>query len=212
LTFNRELPLVMARRCWSPALVRATFGHFTIDPLPPIDWKKPHIYVMNHQSMLDIPIAFVAIPANLRFIAKHSLKYIPFVGWFIWFTRMVFVDRGNRSQALKSLTAAGNRIRERGISVIAYPEGTRSRDGSILPFKKGVFMLALQSQVPIVPVCIEGSGAVLPSDGFRIRPGNVRMKVGTPIQTAGRDGGLEPLMNEVREALIGLHRELSGNI
>src|SRR5206468_1178744 len=84
-------------------------------------------------------------PSNLRFVAKRILKYVPFLGWYMWLTGMIFVNRSNKTQAVRSLRSAGDRIRA-GASMIAFPEGTRSRDGAILPFKKGPFMLALKSR------------------------------------------------------------------
>ncbi|HLL56185.1 MAG TPA: lysophospholipid acyltransferase family protein [Myxococcaceae bacterium] len=210
LTFSDRLPLSMARWGYSPAIVKFALARFKVEPLPDLDWSKPHIFVMNHQSMLDIPAAFAAIPANLRFVAKKVLQYVPVLGWYMMATGMIFVDRSNRAQAVGSLKRAAEKIRN-GKSIIAYPEGTRSRDGRILPFKKGVFVLALEAGVPIVPVAIEGSGKVLPSDGFRLRPGDVRLKVGRPIPTAGRTPEQrDELMREVRHALIGLHLEIGG--
>lgn len=210
VTFNRDLALVLARRTWAPALLKGTGAKVRVHPLPVVDWSKPHIFVMNHQSMLDIPCAFAFIPANLRFVAKHTLKYVPFLGWYMWLTKMVFVNRSDRSQALASLASAGEQIRS-GASILAYPEGTRSADGSILPFKKGVFLLAIEAQVPIVPVAIEGSQRVLPPRGFRVRPEDVELKIGEPIPTAGRrQEDRDALVAEVREALCRLHREIGG--
>jgi 1-acyl-sn-glycerol-3-phosphate acyltransferase len=210
LTFNRNVPLAMARRCWAPTMLWISRARFELEPLPDVDWSRPHIFVMNHQSMLDIPCAFAAIPANIRFVAKHTLKYVPFLGWYMWMTGMVFVNRSNRAQAVQSLREAGERIRA-GANILAYPEGTRTRDGKLLPFKKGPFVLALEAKVPIIPVAIEGSYNVLPSDGFRVRPGQVRMKLGTPIETAHRsEDDREALMADVRKALIRLNRELGG--
>src|SRR4051812_33174197 len=86
LTLNREIALVLARRCWAPGLIWGAQSDFRVEPLPDIDWTKPHIFVMNHQSMLDITMAFAAIPANIRFVAKHTLAYVPFLGWYMWMT------------------------------------------------------------------------------------------------------------------------------
>lgn len=210
LTANGNVPLAMARRFWGPGLIWAARARFKVEPLPDLDWSKPHIFVMNHQSMLDIPCAFAAIPVNLRFVAKDILKFVPFLGWYMAMTGMIFIDRSNRAKAMKSLERAGQRIRE-GSNILAYPEGTRSRDGSILPFKKGPFMLALEAGVPIVPVAIVGSGEALPSDGFRLRPHDVRLKLGQPIRTAGRGPDQrDALMREVRDAIIALSLELGG--
>lgn len=209
-TLNGELALIMARRCWAPALIWASGARFQVEPLPELDWKTPRIFVLNHESMLDIACAFAAIPSNLRFVAKHSLKYVPFLGWYMWLTGMVFVNRGRRDQAFASLRKAGERIRE-GATILAFPEGTRSTDGRILPFKKGIFVLALEAGVPIVPVAISGSGKVVPSGSFRLRGGPVRLKMGTPIPTSGRrPEDRDALMAEVRREVIRLHREVGG--
>lgn len=210
VTFNREIALVMARRIWGPGLIWGGLAKLEKIPGAQIDYSKPHIFVMNHQSMLDIPVAFACIPANLRFVAKKVLKYVPFLGQYMMMTGMIFVDRGNRSQAVESLRSAGEKIRA-GANIIAYPEGTRSRDGSILPFKKGIFHVAIAAQVPIVPVVAESTGKVLPRDGFRIRPGVVRFKIGEPIPTAGlTEADRDALMKQVRDAMIDLHVSIGG--
>lgn len=210
LTLNRAIALVCARHFWAPPLIKFAGARFRPEPLPPIDWSRPYIFVMNHESMLDIPCAFAVVPSNLRFVAKKVLKYVPFLGWYMWATGMVFVDRSDPAAAIRSLAAAAERIR-RGTSIIAFPEGTRSRTGEILPFKKGPFGLALEAGVPVVPMAISGSARVVPSDGFRLRPGEVRMKIGMPIETAGRDkSDRRGLAREVRAAVIQLHREIGG--
>src|SRR5690606_2843749 len=136
--------------------------------------SAPHIFLMNHQSMVDIPAAFASIPANLRFVAKHSLKHIPFLGWYMSMTGMIFVNRNDRRKAFQSLQQAADRIRE-GASILAFPEGTRSRDGVLLPFKRGPFLLALESGVPVIPVVIDGSGRNFPAGTLlQIRPATVR--------------------------------------
>jgi 1-acyl-sn-glycerol-3-phosphate acyltransferase len=210
VTFNRSVPLAMARRFWAPALIGVTGARYRVEPLPSLDLSAPHIFVMNHQSMLDIACAFASIPVNLRFIAKDILKFVPFLGWYMWLTGMIFIDRSRGTRALRSLHKAAERIRG-GASILVFAEGTRSRDGSILPFKGGPFLLALQAGVPIVPVAIDGSGKVLPTGGFTITPGEVRLKMGQPIPTAGRPrGDRDRLMTEVRDALADLHRQIGG--
>jgi 1-acyl-sn-glycerol-3-phosphate acyltransferase len=211
LTFNRSIALIMARRCWAPFLIWFSGTRLKIEPLPDIDWSKPHIFAMQHQSMMDIPIAFAGIPSNLRFVAKHQLKLIPFLGWYMWMTGMVFVDRSKRAQAVASLDRAAAQIRA-GASILAYPEGTRSEDGRVMPFKKGPFMLALAAQVPVVPIALEGSEKISPKyRPWALRPGVVRMKIGQPISTAGRKAEeREALVHEVRSAIIAMNRELGG--
>lgn len=210
ITRNADTALIFARRYYSRPILWLLGARVECAPLPDVDWSRPHIYLMNHQSAVDIPLAFAVIPANLRFVAKHTLKWVPFLGWYMQMTRMVFVNRSRRSEAIRSLRQAGERIRE-GANIIAFPEGTRSRDGALLPFKKGVFMLALESGVPIIPVVIEGTGQVSAPGGLHARPGTVRVRFGEPINTVPfRGQGSQPLMDEVRAQMLRLQQELRG--
>jgi len=205
-----EASLAIPRRIWPGPLFWMARIRLRVEPLPDLDWKKPHVFVMNHQSNLDIPAACAALPVNIRFVAKRSLAFIPFVGWYMWLAGMIFVNRSDRASAVSSMRRAGERIRA-GANILTYPEGTRSRGGNILPFKKGTFVLALEAGVPIVPIAIEGSRAVQPSDDWTIRPGVIRVKVGAPIPTKGRGPeARDELLREVREAVIRLHREIGG--
>jgi 1-acyl-sn-glycerol-3-phosphate acyltransferase len=204
VTRNQEMALGMARRLWAPGLRWVSGARVIVEPLPDIDWARPHVFVMNHQSSLDIVVAFMVLPVNLRFVAKHVLKYVPFLGWYMWATGMIFVHRGRRGAAMGSLVEAAARVRD-GASVLVFPEGTRSRDGNVQPFKKGAFVLASQAGVPIVPVAIEGSGRCFPPDGFRIRPGVIRVKLGQPIPTHGPvTDNIEDLVRRTREAIIDM--------
>lgn len=210
VTLNGNTALMFARRFWAPIHWRITGSRMLVEPLPDLDWSQPHIFLMNHQSALDIPCAFAALPVNIRFIAKHVLKYVPFLGWYMAATGMIFINRSNHQEALRSLARAGERIRA-GSNILAFPEGTRSRDGRILPFKKGAFMLAIEAQVPIVPVAIEGSQKVLPSGSLRMRRHPIRVKVGAPIPTKGlTPADRDALMQQVRSAIIQMNLELGG--
>ncbi|MCY1075245.1 lysophospholipid acyltransferase family protein [Archangium lansingense] len=210
LTLNGEVPLMMARRFWAPIHWRITGSPLLVEPLPDVDWSKPHIFLMNHQSAFDIPVAFAVIPVNIRFIAKHALKWIPFLGWYMAGTGMIFLNRSNRREAMRSLKLAGERIRA-GSNILAFPEGTRSLDGRILPFKKGSFVLAVEAGVPIIPIAIEGTRGMLPRGSVRLQRHPIRVKMGQPIATVGRKGPQrEVLMNEVRDIIIQLHRDIGG--
>src|SRR3954470_16833249 len=101
--FSSRASLAMARVFWSRPVLWASGARMQVDPLPDVDWGKPHIFAMNHQSTLDIPVAFAVLPANLRFVGKHSLRYVPFVGWYMWMTGMIFVDRKSSTRAVASL-------------------------------------------------------------------------------------------------------------
>jgi 1-acyl-sn-glycerol-3-phosphate acyltransferase len=184
LTRDRRIPLVMARRIWAPALIRCVGAKLDIRGLENVDFSRPHVFVANHVSTIDIPVVFAAIPVNLRFIIKKELTYAPFVGLFAWATGMVFVDRKESKGALAVVKRVGS-LSAAGQSVIAFPEGTRNRSDALLPFKKGVFVAAYHAGVPIVPVAIDGSREVMPPPTWALRPGTIRVAIGKPIPTAG---------------------------
>ena len=203
-------PLSWARRFWSPGAAVISGCDLTRHPGFVPQHGKPYIFMMNHQSMFDIVCAFIHVPVNLRFIAKKILQSIPFLGWYMTVTGMIFVDRRKRKEALQSLQEACDRIRS-GIPILVYPEGTRSKDGKILPFKKGPFMFALQAGVPIVPVAINGSiDIIVPGSPF-VRPGKVDIILGEPIPTEGMlASDRDLLMKKVRNAIIDLHVQIGG--
>ncbi|MEO1339183.1 MAG: lysophospholipid acyltransferase family protein, partial [Myxococcota bacterium] len=196
--FSSELPLIMARNVWAPPLLWASGARVQMMPGYRIDPAKTYIFVMNHQSMLDIAVAVRYVPVNMRFVLKKALLYVPFLNLYVWRTKMIWVDRSNPKQAYKSLHKAAARIRD-GISVIAYPEGTRE-NGPVRPFKRGVFVLAQAAGVPIVPMAVQGAGNVLPKGGFRLRPAEVRFVIGEPINTADFGDSPEEIARLVRTA------------
>ena len=200
----------VARHLWSPVLIWASGARVVVSGLENVDPRRPTIYVSNHQSTLDIPVHFVAIPVNFRYVAKHQLKYVPLIGWYLWLAGHVFVNRGQRDKAISSMDAAARRVRA-GISVFLYPEGTRSDDGRVLPFKKGPFALALKSRVPVVPITVEGTGTVMPKNSWDIKPGPVYVKIGKPIDTTHfAENDREGLARAVRDVVIAQSLELGG--
>ena len=170
-----------------------------------IDATRQYIFMVNHQSNVDIPAVIQSLGRfQLRWIAKKELLRIPLFGWAMWATKHITVDRSNPLDAVKSLKRAKELIAA-GISVVVFPEGTRSRDGRLLRFKKGGFLLAAQTGTDIVPITINGSGAILPWGGWHLRPGLIEVTVGKPIAVAGyRAGNLRLLSEQVRRA-IGAH-------
>ncbi len=185
LTRNRRWPLAMARRIWAPALLRVAGARLEIRGLDRLARDRPQFFVANHQSIIDVPALFAALPVDLHFIVKKELRRVPFLGWYIGAMGMIFVDRRARLDAMAEVRRAAALIRS-GRSVVSFPEGTRSRDGEVGRFKAGAFVAAIEAGVPIVPVAITGAGAVIPPPGFMVRPGTIRVVVGEPIPTAGR--------------------------
>ncbi|MEI7036540.1 lysophospholipid acyltransferase family protein [Fulvimonas yonginensis] len=177
-------PLRMASRCWAPGLLHGAGARLEVHGLEQVDWARPHVFVANHQSMIDICALFRALPVPLRFVLKQELAKVPFVGWYARAMGMVFIERSSARSSARRLRAAADLLRA-GASVCAFPEGTRSRDGRVGAFKGGAFQLAIEAGVSVVPVAIEGSGRVLPAAGFRVRPGRIVVRIGEPLPTRG---------------------------
>lgn len=210
VTWNGDSGVWMARTLWSPFLVWISGSPLRVIGSEHIDPKRPTVYVCNHQSTLDIPVVFCALPINFRFVAKSQLRWVPLLGWYLWAGGHIFVDRGNRRRAIASLHAAGEKIRK-GRSIFMYAEGTRSSDGRILPFKKGPFALALEAGVSVCPVTIEGTAKIMPKNRWAITPGEIRVKIGAPIDAkAYAERGREALMRDVRDVVIAQSLELGG--
>jgi len=198
-----------ARNYWAPGLFWGGGQKFVLEGAENCPRDQPCVYLSNHQGIPDMPMIY-CLPVTLRFVAKSAIKYVPFLGWYMLADRHVFIDRSNRSDAIRSLQRAGERIRN-GISVVMFPEGTRTLDGRVLPFKKGPFRLALEAQVPIVPLALEGSRNCWPKGKLWVTSGTLRLKVGTPIPTRGlTQADREALMRQVRHAIIKLHQEIGG--
>ena len=185
---RRWLPLRMASRLWAPGLLIGAGAKLRIEGLERVDFSKPHVFVANHQSMIDVCALFRALPVPIRFVIKQEIARVPFIGWYARAMGMVFIERGHAREAAERLHGVVSIVRA-GASLCAFPEGTRSRDGSIRPFKGGAFQVALQGGLPVVPIAIAGSGAVLPARGFRVRPGTITLRIGDPIPTAGLHAG-----------------------
>jgi 1-acyl-sn-glycerol-3-phosphate acyltransferase len=167
--------------------------------------EQPCIFASNHQSQTDIPALQGYFLANFRWLAKKELFQVPIWGTAMRRAGYIPVDRSHGRQAMKSLDEAARRIAE-GTSVLIFPEGTRSKDGTLLPFKAGALLLAIKAGVPLVPVAISGSRHVLPKGKLLIRPGTITIRMGKPIETAGytprqKNELAEVLRNEVKKLL-----------
>jgi len=146
--------------------------------------NRPQIFMVNHQSDFDILIVLAHIPGQFRWIAKKELFKIPIFGKAMRNAGYIEIDRQNHEKALRSLDEAAQKIRE-GKSVVTFPEGTRSRDGKIRPFKQGMFHLAIRSGVPIVPISIIGAGEIMPKRTLKVRPGRITLVIDRPVDVSG---------------------------
>lgn len=169
---------------------------------------ETYIFMSNHGSWMDIPAMFGAVPMSLRMVSKAELMKVPIFGHAMANAGFIAVDRMNRNKAIKQLDEAKKRLRE-GISIWIAPEGTRSRDGTIKPFKKGGFYLAKDLLMPIVPVYIEGANDVMPADSLMIKPNqSITVHFGKPITIDEITAmSLQDLMNKVRTAIIDKQKE-----
>jgi 1-acyl-sn-glycerol-3-phosphate acyltransferase len=162
---------------------------------------QPLIFMGNHQSNFDILTLYAAIPHHFSWIAKEELFRIPFFGLAMRRAGYIPLDRGDGRRALKSVDEAARKIRE-GVSVIIFPEGTRTRDGNLLPFKRGGFLLAAKAGVPIVPFTINGTARINPAKTLQLQKGTVRICFADPMETAGATGKKrDDLIDRVRVAI-----------
>jgi 1-acyl-sn-glycerol-3-phosphate acyltransferase len=188
-------------RFWARLVLAVPGVRLKIEQYAPLDPSRPYIFMSNHASMIDIWAGFVAVPVSFRFIAKKQLSRIPLFGWAMWAGRFIFIDRQNAVAARRSIEEAARRIKA-GQSVVIYPEGTRTRDGRLMPFKKGGFHLAIDSGAAIVPMAIQGTRALMPRGAMLIRSGEVTLHIGEPIPTAGLGpGDRDRLVKQVRDRI-----------
>lgn len=171
--------------------------------------RQSVIFMSNHESQMDPPILVAALPVPAVYIAKKELKYVPFIGWAGWAAGVIFIDRGDRERAIRSIHDAAQQIRG-GKNVVIFPEGTRSRAGQMLPFKKGGFALAQDAGVPIIPMATVGGFHVLSSGSLRIRPGRYTLLMGKPIHPSDHPDR-DSLMKEVRQRIEALVAEARGS-
>ena len=189
-------------RVWAKTILWVSFIKVRVRGLEHIDPDRSHIYMSNHQSNFDIPVLLGCLPVQTRWLAKAELFKIPIFGRAMRGAGYISIDRSNRESAFQSLKKAAETIRN-GTSVLIFPEGTRSEDGKIRPFKKGGFVLAVDAGVPIVPVIIHGTRRIMPKHQLMIRPGPVSLDILEPVETSGytRETKNE-LVREIRDIMV----------
>ncbi len=168
-----------------------------------INGEGPFIFVSNHISQFDIIALQFTIPGKSGFVFKKELAKIPLFGWQLMTGPHIVIDRTNAENALKSIHKARQKMKTKAVSVILFPEGTRSKDGELQAFKRGAFHLASQVSFPIIPVTIRDSDKLLPKGSLRINKGTIRIKFSEPVATTKvetRSDELE-LMGKVRDII-----------
>lgn len=173
-----------ATRDWSRWVLWAAGVRVRVEGRENIALEEPQIFASNHVSWFDVWALAAMIPKRNRFVAKKELEKIPIFGRAWKTAGHISVDRGDRASAIQSLQEAGDRLHRDNISVVIFPEGTRSKTGELGEFKKGAFMLALHTGVDIVPVAVLGSREIMPADSWRIRRGEIILRFGEPVRTS----------------------------
>lgn len=172
-------------RTWARLLLTVNGVRVTTVGLKHLNRDNSYVFMPNHSSALDIPVLFVALPFQIRMIAKKELFRIPVFGWALALGGYIRVDRENREKAIASLKTGARRIVQQGASAVIFPEGTRSFTGELGQFKKGGFMFAFDTSYPVVPVTINGSRGCTPNRQLVIFPGRVEVMIGEPIPVDG---------------------------
>jgi len=195
-------PVHIVARVWSQSILMGSRVHVGVRGLANIKPDKSYVYMANHQSNFDIPVLLGYLPVQFRWLAKAELFKIPVFGRAMLGAGYVEIDRFNRKSAFESIEKAAQRMKD-GVSVMIFPEGTRSKDGSVQPFKKGGFVMAIKSGVPIIPVILRGTWPIMAKSSLRINPGDVEMEIGEPIDTSGYSMETkEELMDRVRDVIF----------
>lgn len=196
-------------RTWSGLLLGLAGVRVEVEGAENLRVGGPQVLVSNHQSLFDILALFAALPVSLRFVAKMELSRVPLFGRAMRRAGHVFIDRGDRSQAVEAMTQAGERMREEGLSLGLFPEGTRSPEGRLQPFKKGAFVLAIDTQTDLAPVAVEGGAAILPKGRRRLESRPIRIRCGRrmPLEGKGHEDRDE-VLREARDAIASMLHDL----
>ncbi len=192
-------------RLWARWILWSSGLSITIQGRENLQKGQQYIYMSNHASALDISLALATLPGTVVFMAKKELFRILFFGWSLRAAGYIPVDRSNIFKARQSVDRALKAIQAKAISLILYPEGTRTDDGRLLPFKRGVFHIALHSRLPLVPVAVRGSFEAMPPGARSLTPTPIQVIIGQPIETnalTDKDG--TALLKDARDRIQSL--------
>ncbi|MFQ6617756.1 MAG: lysophospholipid acyltransferase family protein [Fidelibacterota bacterium] len=187
-------------RVWSRIILFVSGVKVRVKGLDKIKKGNSYVFISNHLSLYDIPAIVGHIPFQFRMLAKKELYWIPLFGWALHMGGHIKIDRANREKAIKSLHKAAEKLKNRRSSVFIFAEGTRSVNGKLGKFKKGGFVLAINSKNPIVPISIWGSREIAPKKSLKIKPGKINIVIGDPVYT-------DEYRFEDRNRLVELVRE-----
>lgn len=201
-----------AHGTWSRTLLAAGGIRVAARGVEHLDRGGPQVLMANHQSLLDILALFQALPVSLRFVAKMELSRIPLFGAAVRRAGHVFIDRSNPTQAVEAMREAGERMKREGLTLGLFPEGTRSRDGELRPFRRGTFVLAIETQTVLVPVAVHGGPGILRPGDRRLEPGTLHVRCGEPVLLEGMDrDDRDELLRDTRDAVASMLEEIRGS-
>jgi 1-acyl-sn-glycerol-3-phosphate acyltransferase len=192
-------------RRWAAALMKCAGVKVVIENAEVLDPNRPQVLVANHTSWFDVLALAAFLPGRYCFVAKKEVRKTPFLGYTIERCGHIFIDRSDHQRALRSLEEARVKLEKENPTVIMFPEGTRSASGELQRFKKGAFVLAIQTGADVVPAAISGSRAVMRKNSFLIHAGTIVIRLGTPIPVGGLTmADRDALMAATRESLTGM--------
>ncbi|MGC2110054.1 MAG: lysophospholipid acyltransferase family protein [Candidatus Korobacteraceae bacterium] len=192
-------------RTWSRIILKTVGIHVHVEGLEHLHPPQPAIYAANHLSAVDIPALYASLPGQFRIMAKKSLFRYPFLGWHLKRSGQIPIVYGDAHASLRSLNRAGDALRK-GMPLVVFPEGGRSRTGQLQEFMNGAFYVAIRVQAPVVPMAIVGSYELLPMNSFHAIPGEVHLLIGEPIPTTGlRLRDMDKLAAQVRQAIAEMY-------
>jgi 1-acyl-sn-glycerol-3-phosphate acyltransferase len=188
-------------RCWGWLVTRSWGLTFSVTGSEKVVPGTSYIVTPNHQGLADILALVVVFPVPFRWVIKKEILRVPVWGWAVASTGAISVDRSNPQDAMGRLQRGLDKLKG-GWSMLIYPEGTRTPDGRLLPFKKGAFIIGVQTGIPILPVTTNGASKVLPRNTFALRPGHITVTISDPIPTEGlSEPDVPELMEKTRQAV-----------
>jgi len=189
-------------RLWGRTALLANRVRVRVEGLENVKGRGPYIFMSNHQGSYDIFALLGYLPFQFKWLAKKELFSIPILGWAMTAAGYISIDREGTRKTVEAMKQAARKIQD-GMSVVIFPEGSRTPDGSIQPFRKGGFTLAIRSQVPIVPISINGSREIMSKDRLTASSGEIRVRIGPPIETHDYSvKSRNALMEKVRETIM----------
>ncbi|HCW77314.1 MAG TPA: hypothetical protein DHU63_12365 [Candidatus Marinimicrobia bacterium] len=187
-------------RFWSGILLKITGVSARVHGLENLDRSTRYIFIGNHTSAFDIPLLLYYLPFQLRMVAKRELAFVPIFGWGMWLVKHYFINRSNHGKALGAMEKIAREFKGETSSMCIFPEGTRSLDGQLKTFKKGAFILAIQTGIALAPVVLKGAFDLKPKHRHAIASGVVDIYILPPISTsASTYNDRDPLIKQVHE-------------